>query len=79
MKAADKKAPSEMAVNLMMTSTVPTTLTQSKIVFPVSDRQRKGGASTRGGLTVRGKRHEISVGRSVQHTSRERLNDQRDD
>jgi len=39
MKAADKKAPSEMAVNLMITSTVPTTLTQSKIVFPVSENQ----------------------------------------
>jgi hypothetical protein len=41
MKAADKKAPSEMAVNLMITSTVPTTLTQSKIVFPVSENQHR--------------------------------------
>jgi hypothetical protein len=40
MKAADKNAPSEIAVNLMITSTVPTTLTQSKIVFPVSDRNQ---------------------------------------
>jgi hypothetical protein len=36
MKAADKNAPSEMAVNLMIPDTVPATLTQRRIVFPVS-------------------------------------------
>jgi hypothetical protein len=39
MNAADRNAPSEIAVNLIMTSTVPTTLTHSKIVFPVSGSQ----------------------------------------
>jgi hypothetical protein len=39
MNAADRKAPSEIAVNLIMTSTVPTTLTQRRIVFPVSVSQ----------------------------------------
>lgn len=39
MNAADKNAPSEIAVNLRMTSTVPTALTQSKMVFPVSKSQ----------------------------------------
>jgi hypothetical protein len=50
MNAADRKAPSEIAVNLIITSTVPTTLTHSRIVFPVSVGQFQlfGSLGTRG-------------------------------
>lgn len=71
MKAADKNAPSEMAVNLMSPDTVPATLTQRRIVFPVSipvHQLKLPGGSRHQGRTIGSECHEISIGSGVENT-----------
>jgi hypothetical protein len=61
---------------LIAVSTVPTTLTQRRIVFPVSVISSMPSTDRgMGGLTIGSKSHEISISGCVQYSRRERLDD----